>query len=147
MADTGIKWAAYAAVAKSGGGDWTNLAVADDANAGSGAIDLTGPYAAVQFGIALTEDNTGAINGDVTVAILRDADGGNYEDVPGLAGAQVGAPYKFTIRPVQNDTVYSAFAIDPAQFGKSIKLWIVNESGQELATTVKMQTATVPVAS
>lgn len=147
MADTGIEWAAYAAVAKSGGGDWTALDIADNGNAGSGAIDLTGPYAAVQFGIGLAEDDTGAIDGDVTVAILRDCDGTNYEDAPAAGGTQVGAPYKFTIRPTRNDTTYVAFAIDPAQFGGSIKLWILNESGQTLTTTVKMQTATVPAAA
>ncbi len=147
MGDTGIKWGAWAAVAKSGGGDWTNLDVADDGNAGSGVIDLTGPLAAINFGVTVVEDNTGAINGLVTVAILRTVDGTNYEDVPGLAGAQVGVPYKFTFAPVQNDTVNVAFALDPAEWGGSIKIWLLNESGQVLATTVKYQTATVPVAS
>lgn len=146
MAETGYNWGAWAAVTKSGGGDWTSLDIADDANAGSGAISLDG-LAAVNFGVALAEDNTGAINGLVTVAILRDVDGTNYEDVPGLAGTQVGSPYKFQVTPVQNDTVYFAFAIDPAQFGSSIKIWLLNEGGQTLTTTVKYQTATIPAAS
>ena len=146
MADTGYNWGSWAAVTKSGTGDWTNLDIADDANAGSAAISLDG-LAAINFGLAIVEDNTGAINGNVTIAVLRDVDGTNYEDIPGLAAAQVGSPYKFQITPVQNDTVYIAFAIDPAQFGSSVKLWIVNEGGQTLTTTVKYQTATIPVAS
>jgi hypothetical protein len=146
MADTGANWGSWTAVAKSGGGDWTALDIADDANAGSGAISLDG-VAAINFGVALVEDNTGAINGNVTVAILRDVDGTNYEDIPGLAGAQVGSPYKFQVLPVQNDTVYVAFALDAFQFGTSIKIWLLNEGGQTLTTTVKYQTATVPAAS
>ena len=146
MADTGYNWGAWAAVAKSAGGDWTDLAVDDNADAGSGAISLDG-VAAINFGLSFVEDNTGAINGVVTIAILRDVDGSNYEDVPGLAGAQVGSPYKFQITPVQNDTVYIAFALDASQFGSSIKLWVLNEGGQQLVTTVKYQTATIPLAS
>lgn len=147
MADTGIKWGSWTAVTKSGTGDWTALDIADDGNAGSAAIDLTGPYASINFGLTIVEDNTGAINGTMTVAILRTVDGTNYEDIPGVAGAQVGAPYKFSFTPVQNDTVYIAFAVDPKEFGSSIKIWLLNESGQTLTTTVKYQTATVPVAS
>lgn len=146
MGDTGYNWGAWAAVAKSGGGDWTSLDIADDANAGSAAISLDG-LASINFGISVVEDNTGAINGAVTIAILRDVDGTNYEDIPGLGGAQVGAPYKFQVTPVQNDTVYVAFALDPAMFGGSIKIWILNEGGQTLTTTVKCQTATIPMAS
>jgi hypothetical protein len=146
MANTGYVWGAYAAVAKSGGGDWTALDIADDANAYSGAIDLSG-FAAINFGVAIAEDNTGAINGVVTIAILRDCDGSNYEDIPGLANAQVGSPWKFSITPVQNDVVYKAFALDVSSFGKSVKILILNEGGQTLTTTVKYQTATVPVAS
>jgi len=146
MADTGCNWGAWTAVAKSGGGDWTALDIADDANAGSGVISLDN-VAAINFGLTIVEDNTGAINGMVTVAILRDVDGTNYEDVPGLADAQVGAPYKFKFTPVQNDTVYIPFALDAFQFGSNIKIWLLNEGGQTLTTTVKYQTATVPVAS
>lgn len=146
MADTGYNWSAWAAVTKSGTGDWTDLAINDDANAGSAAISLDG-VAAINFGLSFAEDNTGAINGLVTIAILRDVDGSNYEDVPGLAGVQVGSPFKFQITPVQNDTVYVPFALDASQFGSSIKIWVVNEGGQQLVTTAKYQTATVPVAS
>jgi len=147
MAGSGADWGAWAAVAKSGGGDWTALDIADDANAGSAAISLDG-VASIQFGVALVEDNTGAINGDVTIAILRDADGTNYEDIPALAaGTQVGSPFRFAIRPIQADTVYKPFALDAFMFGGSIKIWIVNECGQTLATTVKYQTTTIPAAS
>ena len=146
MADTGYNWGAWAAVAKSAGGDWTDLAVDDNADAGSGAISLDG-VAAINFGLSFDEDDTGAINGVVTIAILRDVDGTHYETKPGLAGDQVGSPFKFTVTPVQDNTVYIAFALDASQFGSSIKLWVLNEGGQQLVTTVKYQTATIPLAS
>lgn len=147
MADTGFNWGSWAAVTKSAGGDWTALDVADDANAGSTAISLDN-IAAINLSLTIVEDNTGAVAANsFTIAILRDIDGTNYEDAPGLAGAQVGAPYKFVVTPVQNDTVYIAFALDASQWGANIKIWVVNESGQTLTTTVKYQTATVPAAS
>lgn len=135
-----IKWSGWGEVQKSGTGDWTDLAINDDANAGSAAISLD-EVIAINFGVKLVEDNTGAINGNVTVAILR-GDGTTDEDAPGLAGSQVGSPYKFTITPVQSDTVYVQFAIESMYFGSSVKLWIVNESGQQLVTSVRYQTAT-----
>ena len=99
------------------------------------------------IGVQLVEDNTGAVVANsVTIAILGDTDGTNYEDLPGLAGAQVGAPYKFTITPVQNDTVYVPFNVDPKYYD-NFKVVVLNESGQELVTDVLIKTATVPVAS
>jgi hypothetical protein len=146
MANTGYTFGSWTAATKSGGGDWTALDIADDGNAGSTAIDLNGK-ASCDIGITLVEDNTGAINGLVTVAMLRDVDDSNFEDIPGLASAQVGAPYKLSITPVQNDSVFTSISISPAQFGRYVKVWLVNEGGQTLTTTVKYRTSDIPAAS
>jgi hypothetical protein len=146
MADSGYNWSdSWTFLTKSGGGDWSALAVADDGNAGSTAISMDG-YAAVDIAFDLYEDNTGAINGNVTIAVLADADGTNYEDVPGLAGAQVGGPMKFQVLPVQNDHVYGHFRLLGSDWS-SFKIWILNEGGQELATSFRYKYATIPVAS
>ena len=122
------------------------MAIADDALPYSAAISLDGKVACI-IGVQLVEDNTGAVVANsVTIAILGDTDGTNYEDLPGLAGVQVGCPYKFTITPVQADTVYVAFNVDPKYYD-NFKVVVLNESGQELVTDVLIKTATVPVAS
>ena len=69
MGNTGIVWSDWAAVQKSGGGDWTGLDVADNGNAGSAAIAF-GTKVAIKVGYSFVEDNTGAIDGDVTIWIL-----------------------------------------------------------------------------
>jgi len=53
---------------------------------------------------------------------------------------------KFKITPVQNDTVYIQFSIDPRDY-HLFKICVVNESGQELAVSCKYKQADVPVAS
>ena len=148
MANTGIKWGAWAFVQKaSAGGDWSGVAIADDAGQLSDplSLDIKVPC---QISVQLVEDNTGAVVANsVTVAILCDTDGTNYEDPPGLAGAQVGSPYKFSLSPVQNDTVYLPFTFLAGYFGPDPKIYVLNESGQELATSVRYRTGDVPVAS
>ena len=146
MAESGYNWGAWGFVQKSGGGDWDDLAIADDALPYSAAISLDGKAACI-ISLQLVEDNTGAVVANsVTVAILGDTDGTNYEDLPGLAGAQVGCPYKFTITPVQNDTVFAVFNVDPKYYD-NFKVVILNESGQGLVTDVRIKTATIPPAS
>jgi len=142
--NTGKVWAAYQATQKSGTGDWTALAIADNASAYSAIIDCSG-YSDIIFGIGLTEDDTGAINGLVTVSILGDVDGTNFEEGPGLASAQVGNPYGFTVIPVQNDVVYVRFKLSVSDFDR-IKINLLNEGGQILTTTVKHKFADVPAA-
>ena len=140
MADTGFNWdAAWSAVTKSGGGDWTTLAVADNGNAGSTAISLDGK-AAVEISWSLVEDNTGAIDGVVTIYILGDCDGTNYEEMT------PGNPFRFTVTPVQNDTVWGRCRLLGSDFS-SFKVWMLNEGGQELSTTFKYRYATIPAAS
>ena len=145
MANTGHDWGAWAFVQLSAG-DWDADALADDGSAISDAITVD-TKSAVIIGMAFAEDNTGAVVADsVTVAVLGTFDDTTYEDAPGLAGAQVGNPMKFKITPVQNDTVYIQFSIDPRDY-HLFKICVVNESGQELAVSCKIKTADIPVAA
>ena len=138
MADTGYNWdAAWSAYQKSGG-DWTSDALADAATETGDGLDCDGK-AAVQISVTAVEDNTGAIDGVVTVYFMRDVDGTNWE-------TQSLASYAASFTPVQNDTVYWSAALDCSQWN-DVKVAIENQSGQELAITVKYLFATVPAAS
>jgi len=140
MAETGYNWGAWAFVMDDGGGDWDADALADNGTEISNtAISLDGK-AGCLVGIAAYEDNTGAIDGVVTVYILGDGGGIAYEETT------IGCPYKFSFLPVQNDTTYVQFSVDPKYFDNFV-IAVKNESGQELAISVKYKTATVPVAS
>ena len=139
MADTGYNWGSWAFVQDADPSDWDAEALADNATETSGAaISLDGKAACI-VGIGLYEDNTGAIDGVVTVYVLGETDVA-YEETT------IGSPWSFTITPVQNDTVYKQFAIDPKYYD-NFKIAVKNEAGQELAVTVKYKTATIPVAS
>jgi len=140
MANTGFEWGSWAAVQKSGGGDWTSLAVADDGNAGSAAISF-GTKTSIKIGFSFVEDNTGAINGNVTIYVINETADGDYQ----VYG--VDSPYSFEVTPIQNATYRDWFTLYASQWGDSVKVWMLNESGQELATTFKYQTSDVPVAS
>jgi len=145
MANTGYDWGTFAFVQLSAG-DWNADALADDGSAVSDAITVD-KKSAIMIGMAFYEDNTGAVVADsVTIAVLGTFNDTHYEDAPGLAGAQVGCPMKFKITPVQNDTVYVQFSIDPRDYNL-FKVCVVNESGQELAVSCKIKTADVPIAS
>jgi len=140
MANTGIKWGAWTFVKNGAGNDWNATALADNGSEVSNtpiSLDLKVPC---QIGIAAHEDNTGAIDGVVTVYILGTADGTNYEEIA------IGNPFKFAFTPVQNDTVYIPFTIFSANF-PDFKVAILNEGGQEIAFTIKYRTADIPVAS
>ena len=109
MADTGYNWGSWAFVQDAEPSDWNAEALADNGDETSGtAISLDGKAACI-VGIGLTEDNTGAIDGVVTVYVLGETDVA-YEAI----GA--GNPWQFTITPVQNDTVYTQFSISPAHY-------------------------------
>jgi hypothetical protein len=138
MADTGINWGDWAAMQK-GGGNWTSDAIADNGTETGDATSLDGKAACI-VSIAAVEDNTGAIDGVVTVYVLGDADGTNYEETT------TGSPWSFKFTPVQNDTVYKSFPIDPRHYD-DFKIALKNEGGQEIAFTVKYKTGTIPVAS
>ena len=76
----------------------------------------------------------------VTVYVLGDGGGIAYDET------SIGSPYSFTFTPVQNDTVYLQFMVDPRHYD-NFKIAVKNEGGQELAISVKYKTATIPVAS
>ena len=137
MADTGYNWGAWGFVQK-GAGNWSADALADNGTETGDAIALDGKAACI-IGIGLVEDNTGAIDGVVTVYVLGETDVA-YEETT------IGSPWSFTITPVQADTVYKQFAIDPKYYD-NFKIAVLNEGGQELAVTVKYKTATIPVAT
>lgn len=139
MADTGFNWGTWAFVQDADPSDWDAEALADSAAEISGtAISLDGKASCI-IGVGLAEDNTGAIDGDVTVFVLGETDVA-YEETT------IGSPFQFQITPVQNDTVYKQFSISPQNYD-NFKIAVFNGAGQELAVTVKYKTATIPVAS
>jgi len=137
MANTGYEWSAWAFMQK-GAADWDADALADNATETGDALSLSGKAGCI-IGIALAEDNTGAIDGASTIFILGETDLA-YEETT------IGSPYQFQITPVQNDTVHFQFPISP-QYYDNFKIAVLNEGGQELAVTVKYKTASIPVAS
>jgi len=138
MANTGYSWSAYSAVQKSAG-DWSADALADAATETGDSTSIDGKAAAV-VSITAVEDNTGAIDGDVIVYILGDIDGTNFEE------PTIGTPYSLSFTPVQNDTVRILIPVDPRIY-KNFKVAVFNDAGQELAISVKIATADIPVAS
>lgn len=144
MADTGYNWGDWAFVKDDGGTDWDADALADNATEISNtAISLDGKAACI-IGVGMLEA-AGAIDGVVGIYVLGET-GVAYEEVGATIAAPIGSPWYFTITPVQTDTVYKQFAIDPKYYD-NFKIAIRNESGQSLAFTVKYKTATIPVAS
>jgi hypothetical protein len=138
MANSGYNWSAYSAVQKSAG-DWSADALADNATEVSDATSIDGKAACVVTVIAI-EDGTGAIDGPCTIYILNDCDGTNFEE------PDIGTPYSQAFTPIQSDTVRIPVSVDPRVF-KNFKVAVLNESGQELAITVKIATADINVAS
>ena len=138
MANTGYTWSAYGFVQKSAG-DWSADAIADAATEIGDSTSIDGKAAAVVT-ITAVEDNTGAIDGDVTVFILGDIDGTNFEE------ETIGTPFNVSFTPVQNDTVRVVIPVDPRVY-KNFKVSVENQGGQELAISVRIATADIPVAS
>jgi hypothetical protein len=138
MSNTGLSWSAYSAVQKSAG-PWTSDALADAATETGDATSIDGKAKCV-VSVTAVEDNTGAIDGVCTVYILGDVDGTNYEE-PG-----VGNPYQMSFTPVQNDTVRILVPVPPEIY-KNFKVAVENQCGQEVAISVKIQTADIALAS
>ena len=137
MANTGHDWGAWAFVQESAS-NWDADALADNATDTSDPITVDIKSATI-IGMAFAEDNTGAIDGVVTVFILGENDIA-YEETT------IGNPVKFQVTPVQNDTVHIQFSIDPRDY-HLFKIAVLNESGQELAVSCKIKTADIPVAA
>lgn len=138
MANTGYTWSTYDFVQKAAG-DWTGDAIADAATELGDATTIDGKASAM-ISVTAVEDNSGAIDGVVTVFILGDCDGTNYEE------AVIGTPFSMSFTPVQNDTVRILIPVDPRIY-KNFKVAIQNDSGQELAISVRLATADISVAS
>lgn len=136
---TGHDWGAWAFAKDVAGGDWNADALPDNATVTSNtSIDLD-KKSACEVAIVLAEDNTGAIDGVVTIFVLGDAGGIADEETT------IGSPFTFAITPVQNDVVHKVFPVDPKSYG-TFKIAILNEGGQELAVSVKYRTADIPIA-
>lgn len=133
MADA-VSWGSWAYVQKSST-NWSADALADTAIETSDAISLDDCIAA-EIGITLVEDNTGAIDGDVTVHILREAG-----TTPVYEEPNQGSPLTVLITPVQNDTIRKAFTLD-AHSISGCKIAVENQAGQELTVTVEIRKAT-----
>ena len=138
MGATGHDWGAWAFVQESAS-NWDADLLADNGTDTSDAITVD-VKSSITIGMAFYENNTGAIDGVVTIFILGDAGGIAYEET------LIGNAQKFQITPVQNDTVYTEFTIDPRDHN-NFKIAVLNESGQELAVSCKYKTADIPVAS
>jgi len=139
MAASGYDWGAFTD-AEISSVDWDGTTVADSASLTSDAISLD-TKAGCEVGLEIVEDNTGAISGDVTVYVL-----GACSSVPNYEELTNSGAWSFTITPVQNDTVWKRFNIDPKMYG-SCKIALENDSGQTLETTVSYRTADWPAAS
>ncbi len=146
MADTGYKGGSYAHADYSGGTDVDGIAVANSAAITTDAIDnsVTAARAGYSVSVGVVEDNTGAISGTVTVALLSsdfDPDSEGYQD------PAVDPVWKFDFTPVQDDEITaSPVFVDGATYPK-FKVWVDNNSGQELAVTINLCPISVPVAS
>jgi len=138
MANTGYSWSAYSAVQKSAG-DWSSDALGDTVTETGDSTSIDGKAACVVT-VTAVEDNTGAIDGVATIYILNDIDGTNFEE-PG-----VGNPFAVNFTPVQNDTVRIPVPVDPRIY-KNFKVAVENQSGQEIAVSVRIATADIPLAS
>lgn len=139
MAGTGYDWGAWAFVQDADPSDWNAEPLADNATETSGTAISLDIKAGCIVGVGLYENDTGAIDGLVTIYVLGETDVA-YEETT------IGNPFSFTVEPVQNDTVYVQFSIDPKHYD-NFKIAVKNTAGQELAVTVKYKTATIPVAS
>ncbi len=140
MANTGYKYGTWAFAKDDGGTDWDADALADNATETSNTAISNDQKSHTLVAVGAYEDNTGAIDGDVTVYVLGDGGGEEYED------PTQGNPLAFSFTPEQNDEVWVQFTVDARDYD-DFKIAVKNESGQELAITVSYKQADVPVAS
>ena len=82
----------------------------------------------------------GAVDGDVTIYILGDIDGTNFED------ATYSNAYAITFRPVNAQTHRILVPVDPRVY-KNFKVSLENQSGQTMTMSVRIATADIPLAS
>ena len=78
MADSGYNWADSFSFMKESAADWENENLVDDAVVTGDAVSMD-ILAAMEISITFKEENIGAIDDLVTIFILGDIDGTNYE--------------------------------------------------------------------
>lgn len=140
MANTGYDWPASWSAMQKSATDWTSDALSDNATETGDALE-NDVKASTEISITAVEDNTGAIDGVCTVYVL-----GEIDDTPNFEEPGQGNPFSFTFTPIQNDTVRIRFRIHGCDYA-TFKIAIKNESGQEVAITVKYKQSDVPLAS
>ena len=147
MADTGFNWLTLTHF-QVAAADVDSTAVADTAAITCDAVDLDG-YAACEVSVTVVEDNTGAVNGDAYVSILRsdlDPDSEGYQVGPTTGPVYTDAVWSVAIDAVPSATRKVTFSISPAQVSK-FKLHVLNDAGQTLDVTANYKLATIPAAS
>ena len=140
MANTGYKYGSWAFAKDDGGDDWNGDALADNGTEISNTPISLDQKSHCLVAVGALEDNTGAIDGVVTIYVLGDGGGEEYED------PTQGNPMQFTLTPEQNDEVWTQFAVSGREYDDFL-IGVKNEAGQELAITVSYKTADIPVAS
>lgn len=130
MGSFNIDWGSWAA-AQIGAAAWTDDTLAT-ANTDTGdAISLDEKQAVeISIKVVYHASSTAA----VTVYVLRDTDGTNYEAI-------TDAPWAFTMPFTAGGTHYKTFTVDAAQ-ASSFKVAINNAGGQTVTNTVKQRFAT-----
>jgi len=145
MAATGHDWGAWAFIDYNVGTDVDGIAVADEAALISDEISLD-KKSACEIAVKLVEDDTGAVASPwVLIQILR-GDGVVWQAAATTGPVHVDETLEFTMQPVQAATRLQVFPIDPRDMG-SLKVNVVNDCEQELAVTLRIRTADIPVAS
>lgn len=136
-----IDWdAAWTVVTYGTGTNWTSVALADEGDQVSDAMSLDQKIAA-EISVTVVEDNTGACDGDVYVYVLRDTDGTNYEDF--TADDDNDNPALLMVIDATQNKTRRKTATIYAEEVSAFKIAVDNDSGQELAVTVKVRYATL----
>ena len=144
MVDTGYKVGAYAHADHSAGTDWDAASQVDAAAITSDAIDNSATTAQVGTMVSVSNaDPAAAISGVVTVAILGsdlDPDSEGYQSATDPVWA-------FTYTPINGaEVICTPFLVDGSVYPK-FKVYVINNSGQTILTTVNVAPVTIPVAS
>lgn len=146
MADTGYNWAGAWSFMQMGAADWNGEDITDDAAPQVGDPVSMDGLAALEISIEIEEDNAGAINGLVTISILGDINGVNYEAAGAVGNPSIDDPWLWKIQPVQGANVQVRFVILGSEY-TSFRLAVLNESGQTLDISVRQKAATIPLAT
>ncbi len=139
MADSGFNWdAAWTPVPEEDTTDWTSIALTDTSGARSDPIS-NDVKAATEVSL-LCAGGTGTVDGVMTISVLRDVDGTNYEDTT------YSSPWSFSFTPTVSQTAYKTFTVSAADVS-NFRIYVQNESGITCTNTLKFRQATIPVAS